>query len=82
MEQARNVQRIDGVVTHLHLLSDGELESERGYALDRAHTAYEDIEKIEGELCNRRRIGQIAVPQLEVTPAAQQHFEQRFGDIR
>lgn len=78
----RNVQRIDGVRTHLHLLTQEELEAERGYALERAHEAYQDIEKIEGELCARRRLGEIAVPQLEVTPAVQQHFEQRFGEIQ
>lgn len=79
----RNVQRIDGVRTHLHLLSQEELEAERGYALERAHEAYQDIEKIEGELCARRNIGEVAVaPVLEATPAAQQYFQRRFGEIQ
>lgn len=76
MERERNVQRIDGIRTHLHLLSMDELNTERGYAVDRMHAAAHDIEVLEGELATRRELGEIMlVPQLEVTPVVQQDFE-------
>lgn len=79
----RNVQRIDGIVTHLHQLSGEELDGYRANAVLRMHQAIADIEHLEGEIASRRDIGEIALaPQLEVTPTAQANFEQRFNTIR
>jgi len=63
----RNVQRINGEKTHLHELSNGGLNLQREYAIQRAHNALNDIDKIEAEIASRRHIGQLVleIPQLQ-----------------
>ncbi len=57
----RNVQRINGEVTHLHQLSDAELDNMRGYALERVHDQQTDIERLETEIAARRPVAQLAL---------------------
>lgn len=62
----RNVQRINGERVHLHQLSVGGLNLQREYAIERAHNAMMDIDKIEAEIATRRDIGEIALMLPEV----------------
>ena len=49
----RNVQRIDGIKTHLHGLSDEELSQQLFHASARLEGAQADIETLHGELHRR-----------------------------
>lgn len=58
----RNVQRINGIVTHLHRLGDEELESMMGYAHERIEAASADLNTLGIESARRFAAGEAIGP--------------------
>ena len=58
----RNVQRINGSVTHLHRLTDTELENMMGYTHERIEQATADLDTLGIESARRFAAAEVAGP--------------------
>jgi len=74
----RNIQRIHGIKTELHHLSDDELEAHMGYAHGRVDAAVHDLELLGQESARRFALADAALQDTVEMPAVDPAQAQLF----